>query len=218
MACCWMWRKGMAIRWHHYHAMAFVAGISSGQRQLSPWARKGSLIRGDQMMQDRGNFQNISQRWYCHTFSTELVFADGLPSSSTGLVYSMHIFTNIPVRKLERVFLYFECFFIARSPHLPIVTGFCCFVKEEGKAQTMENVLIKLQSGLDSALKEHCFLCGQLSEATFKGYLIQCHSQRGVDTYVRWDSLWHYWAEFQKLLRMEILCLSEPCHVKLLLW
>lgn len=126
---------------------------------------------------------------YCHICSTELVFADGLPSSSTGLVYSMHIFTNIPVRKLEPVFLYFECFFIARSPHLPIVTGFCCFVKEEGKAQTMEDVLIKLQSGLDSALKEHCFLCGQLSEATFKGYLIQCHSQRGVDTYVRWDSL-----------------------------
>lgn len=126
---------------------------------------------------------------YCHTFSTELVFADRLPSSSTGVVHSMLIFTNIPVRKLECVFLYFECFFIARSPHLPIVTGFCWFVKEEGKAQTMEDVLIKLQSGLDSALKEHCFLRGQLSEATFKGYLIQCQSQRGIDTYVRWDSL-----------------------------
>lgn len=52
------------------------------------------------------------------------------------------------------MFLYFECFFIARGPHLPIVTGFCCFAKEEGKAQTMEDVLITLQSGLDSALKE----------------------------------------------------------------
>lgn len=122
MACCWMWRKGMAIWWHHYHAMAFVVGISSGQRQLSPWARKGSLIMGDQMMQDRGNFQNrVRDGMYCHTFSTELVFADRLPSSSTGVVHSMLIFTNIPVRKLECVFLYFECFFIARSPHLPIV-------------------------------------------------------------------------------------------------
>lgn len=66
----------------------------------------------------------------------------------------MHIFTNIPVRKLEHVFLHFECFFIARGTHLPVVTGFCCFVKEEGKAQTMEDAVIKLQSGLDSALKE----------------------------------------------------------------
>lgn len=60
----------------------------------------------------------------------------------------MHIFTNIPVRKLEHLFLHVECFFIARGPHLPIVTGFRCFVKEEGKAQTMENAVIKLHQGL----------------------------------------------------------------------
>lgn len=146
MASCWMWRGGMAIWWHQYHAMTFVVGISSGQRQLSPWARKDSLIISDQMMQKRVNFQNSTQRWshsqYWHTFSTELFFADRSPSSSTGLVYSMHIFTNIPVIKLECVFLYFECFFIAWGPHLPIVTSFCCFVKEEGKTRTMEDALI----------------------------------------------------------------------------
>lgn len=111
--------------------------------QVTSWCRKGAISR-----------RAVRDSRYCHTFSTELVFADGSPSSSTGVVYSMHIFTNIPVRKLECEFLYFECFFIARSLHLPIVTDFCCFVKEEGKAQTMEDVLIKLQSGLDSALKE----------------------------------------------------------------
>lgn len=54
----------------------------------------------------------------------------------------MHIFPNIPVRKFECVFLYFECFFIAWGPHLPIVTSFCCFVKEKGETQTMEDALI----------------------------------------------------------------------------
>lgn len=53
--------RGMAIWWHHYHAMAFVVGISSGQTQLSPWVRKGSLIMGDEMMQERGNFQSSTQ-------------------------------------------------------------------------------------------------------------------------------------------------------------
>lgn len=146
MVSCWMWRREMAIWWHQYHAMAFVVGISSGQRQLSPWARKDSLIMSDQMMQKRVNFWNSTQRrshsQYWHTFSTELFFADRSPSSSTGLVYLMHIFTNIPVIKLEYVFLYFECFFIAWGPHLPIVTSFCCFVKEEGKTRTMEDALI----------------------------------------------------------------------------
>lgn len=83
-----------------------------------------------------------------------MFFADRLPSSSTGVVHSIHIFTNIPVRKLESVFLHFECFLIARGTHVPVVTGFCCFVKEEEKAQTMEDAVIKLQSGLGSTLKE----------------------------------------------------------------
>lgn len=74
-----------------------------------------------------------------HTFSTELVFADGLPSPSSGTVQSSLQCILLPTFLLENLNIYF-CSFNAASlqaaPILPFIPGFWCFVKE-GKAQRM---------------------------------------------------------------------------------
>lgn len=58
-----IWGKGMTVWWQHCHDVPFMEGVFSGRWQLSPWAGKDGLINSDQMMQEKGNFQNRGWRF-----------------------------------------------------------------------------------------------------------------------------------------------------------
>lgn len=171
-------------------------------------------------MQGRGSFQNSTQR--CSVLARlqyRIVFCWQI----TKFIYWGSLLNAyfLPTFLLENLNVYFSTLnasSLQGALTYPLLEVFAVLWRKKEKLRQWRMLWLNFTQGLIQLWKKHCFLHGQLSEVTFKDYLIQCHSQRGIDTYVRWGSLWHYWAESQKLLRMEILCLSEPCHLKLLFW
>lgn len=118
IALYWILERGMAIWLQYCHVMSFIEGVPSGTAVSLSWkgcvwtARNMSFVKDHQMIQERGGFQNSTQRQYalshCHTFSPELVHAGTLPIPSNRVWFGVHcnayFYQHFLARKIKRTF------------------------------------------------------------------------------------------------------------------
>lgn len=113
---------------------------------MTRWCRKGAI-----------STTALGDDLYWHTFSRELFFADRSPSSSTGVVYSMHIFTNVPVGNLNVYFSTLNASSLQGAPTYPLLQVFAVLWRKKERLRQWRMLWSNFSQGLTQPWKKHCF-------------------------------------------------------------
>lgn len=113
---------------------------------MTRWCRKGAV-----------STTALGDDLYWHTFSRELFFADRSPSSSTGVVYSMHIFTNVPVGNLNVYFSTLNASSLQGAPTYPLLQVFAVLWRKKERLRQWRMQWSNFSQGLTQPWKKHCF-------------------------------------------------------------